>query len=129
MSHQYIDTHGRPTTADDPTRMMWYSSLCTYWTDDWSKLKQFGPGIPCCPHCRCPGMQSMMKHWDGGVKTQESTQPGYASFLSGCKETCHGKGVSIGRLWERVRASNNTELDKALNDAVKEMTKEQDTGK
>lgn len=119
---KYITTHGTPTTDNDPQRMMWYSSLCSYWTDDWLKLKTFGPGIPCCPRCGCPGMQSMMLHWDNGARQLDSKQPGYYLFLQDVKEKCHGKGVTIGKIWERVRANGNSEMDKALNEAIKELS-------
>jgi hypothetical protein len=121
----YLNTHGQPTTANDPQRMMWYSSQCSYWTDDWDNLKKFGPGIPCCPHCGCPGMQTMVLHWNNGASELDKEEPGYISFLQDVKEKCYGKGVSIGKLWERVRASSNSEMDKALNDAVKELSKNQ----
>lgn len=61
---KYITTHGEPTHKDNTQREIWYSAHCTYWTDDWSKLKTVGPGIPVCPYCSCPGMQLMALHWD-----------------------------------------------------------------
>lgn len=30
---------GTPCASDDPQRLLWYAANCTYWTDDWSKLK------------------------------------------------------------------------------------------
>lgn len=65
------------------------------------------------------------------MKRVDGEEPGYASFLQEVKEVCHGKGVSIGELWKRVKANANTEvydtkavMSKALSDAVKQIQKE-----
>jgi hypothetical protein len=118
---RYMTTHGQPTTADDPLREVWYSAQCCYWTDDWSKLKKFGSGIPCCPQCGSPGMQTMFQHWDKGVQEVDAREKGYALFLQDVKEKCYGRGNGIGMLWKMTKLSGNSEMDKALGDAVKEL--------
>jgi hypothetical protein len=35
---QYVTENGQCVNAADPHRGVWYG-WCTYWTDDWSKLK------------------------------------------------------------------------------------------
>lgn len=93
-SYQRID-NGEVTTADDPARGVWYpAGSCGYWTDDWSKLGNRG-GIPCCPHCGCPGMQTTAKNWfDGAEKFEKDDHPHYCAFLADSKEHCAGRGAS-----------------------------------
>lgn len=88
-SFQRLD-NGRPTNADDPLRGVWYSSggSCGYWTDDWQKVAN-GGGIPCCPVCRCPGMQATFREWmEGAERFQAEGHPHYVEFLSFHKERC-----------------------------------------
>lgn len=87
-----FDAKGSPVGASNPNRLMWHSAMCGYWTDDWSKLKRFGPGIPCCPVCHCPGMQTTMKDWDKGSVEHDKKHPGYLAFLNENKEVCFGRG-------------------------------------
>lgn len=118
----YIDTHGIPVSVNDPLREMWYSATCCYWTDDWSKLKKFGPGIPCCPQCGSPGMQSMYKHWHEGAIKHDKKEPGYSTFLQDVKEKCFGRGKGIGALW-KMKQDGKQKLDGALKEFLDEQGK------
>lgn len=118
MSARYITTHGEPTTAQDEQRVIWYSAQCTFWTDDWSLLKTVGPGIPCCPHCMMPGMQTMFKHWDKGAKEMDTREPGYYTFLQDVKDKCLGKGQAIGKIWNTIQQTGKGKLSAALKDLI-----------
>ena len=80
---------GKTTTADDPKRGVWYSAgvTCGYWTDDWSKLTTNG-GIPCCPKCRCVGMQTTADDWFSGAEKFQTDHSRYLEFLEWVKEKC-----------------------------------------
>lgn len=52
---KYVTQNGKPVSATDPKRAVWYSARCSYWTDDWSKVVKVGPGIPACPTCQSVG--------------------------------------------------------------------------
>jgi hypothetical protein len=103
---------------------VWYG-FCTYWTDDWGQLSRvkvkgspsgiegravgvLDSGIPCCPDCGSVGYQMDKTDWEEGVERLEASEPGYAKFLAGVKELCHGKGISLGSLWEE----HKKELDR-----------------
>ena len=79
---------GRPTTADDPKRLLWYG-FCTFWTDDWSKILTVGSGIPCCPTCKRQGFQITARQWFEGAEKYGKDHPGYTGFLLQMKEECH----------------------------------------
>jgi hypothetical protein len=79
---------GEITTADDPERGVWYSLRCGYWTDDWSKLKAVGPGIPVCPVCRCPGMRMTAADWAKGVADYAKDHPEYEHEINLKRERC-----------------------------------------
>ena len=84
---KYTDTEGKPVSATDPTRFVWYGIRgCGYWTDDQSKLTR--AGIPVCPHCGAPGMQTTAGQWDSSVAEYDAKNPGYAAFVSSGKEKC-----------------------------------------
>lgn len=81
------DLSGKPVAADDPSRGIWYS-MCTYWTDDWDTLRVRG-GIPCCPTCGSPGMQTTAADWFlGAAIHQGKGNPGYIAFLNQSQEQC-----------------------------------------
>ena len=108
MTNRYqLLSSGRSTTADDPERGIWYASnfdRCGYWTDDWTKLKTFGggvklttpngvvdsPGVPGCPNCGCPGMQTTYRSWMRGAESHEKDKgkPHYVAYLKSRKEVC-----------------------------------------
>ncbi len=89
--YQLLGT-GRPTTADDPERGMWYAThqdLCGYWTDDWTKLGRVGSGIPACPTCGCVGMQMTVAQWfEGARKFEADGKPRYVDYLEWRRELC-----------------------------------------
>jgi hypothetical protein len=91
---KFQDAYGQSTTQDNPNRQMWYSVRCTYWTDNWSKLKTTGPGIPVCPVCGSPGYQSDYNQFDKSAKRyNDQAMEGYYIFLQEVKERCLGKSV------------------------------------
>lgn len=96
--------------------MIWYG-FCTFWTDDWDELSSvevkgspsgiggravgaIDAGIPCCPDCGSVGYEIEDDEWWEGVQKVEADTPGYYKFITDLKELCHGKGESIGDLWE-----------------------------
>lgn len=98
----FLTAQGRPTTANQPDRLLWYSVKCSYWTDDFDKLTKMGPGIPCCPHCKSPGFQDEAGRWLDGAKKFDEKEPGYSDFLNRMKEKC--QTASIAKLWELEKA-------------------------
>lgn len=92
---------GKATTADDPMRGIWYG-ICTYWTDDWTKVAS--GAIPCCPKCGSPGFQIEAGQWEAGAQQFAATHPGYLVVLSDCKERCHGK-KQIMRLYNERKGA------------------------
>lgn len=69
--------------------LIWYAAgNCGYWTDDFSKLKIVGPGIPCCPKCSAVGFQMDKSDWDSGAEKFQEKRPRYIEFLNSIKETC-----------------------------------------
>ena len=108
---KFIAHTGNPVPAESPDRLMWYG-LCNYWTDDWDKVKRFGPGIPCCPICGAPGFQNVMANWDASAQEfQDNGHPDYVKFLNEVKESClRGKRMSsVYRMWLEVRRLNSGE--------------------
>lgn len=92
-----------------PLTMIWYG-FCTYWTDDWDELSTVpqeddvgAPEIPCCPECGSVGFEIEDDEWWEGVQRVEQDQRGYYSFIKALREHCHGKGISIGDLWEEYK--------------------------
>ena len=96
---------GTPTQRADPHRLLWYSTRCTYWTDDWPKLSSTGSrmmtlhgrsgpervdtgGIPCCPECGAVGFQAEAGGWLASAKAHDEKHPGYYEWLLANKETC-----------------------------------------
>lgn len=100
--------------------MIWYG-FCTYWTDDWDKLStqpvppgsKF-PGIPCCPDCGSVGYQMEEDEWWEGVQAFEAENPGYYKYIKAIKDTCHGKGISIGDLWEEYQKGEKNEAQSGI---------------
>jgi hypothetical protein len=86
----FYNAKGKSVKADDPQRLVWYGVRCTYWTDDFNKLKPRGPGIPTCPHCGSPGMQTEYADWEQSAADYERDRPhpNYAAFLMSYKEQC-----------------------------------------
>lgn len=115
MTAKYVKENGRHTAHNDPQRLVWYGP-CTYWTDDWTKLKSIGPGIPCCPHCKCPGFQTTYEHWEDGVKGFElNNHPRYEEFVNKTKETCFGRGVDFIKKYEQWLKNVNQSNDSSEN--------------
>lgn len=96
------------------SNMMWYG-LCTYWTDDWSKLSSTGtsigrfsekpmPGIPCCPNCGAVGFQCFVDEWNKSVEEYDKKEPGYAQFIADMKENCQGRGITTLDAWAERKA-------------------------
>lgn len=89
MTAKYLNHAGYQTLHNDPDRMVWHSP-CTYWTDDWTKLRDAG-GIPICPTCGCPGFQTDYQNWIDSAIEFEKTHPYYVEFLNQTKEECRGR--------------------------------------
>jgi hypothetical protein len=100
---RHTTENGNPTTKDDPARALWYAFRCGYHTDDWDKLKKFGPGIPCCPCCGGPGFVTTVTNWDRVVAKYDAMHPGYAGIVRQCFEKCHDLVGGIGGL---LKAAN-----------------------
>jgi len=41
----------KPTTAEDPERMIVYSTRCSFWTDNWNNVAYVND-VPVCPGCK-----------------------------------------------------------------------------
>ncbi len=87
---RYHDEAGRATSPDDPRRLMWYSTRCSYWTDDWTELKLLGQRIPCCPTCQAVGYQSPFEAFEFMLQSKETSKqlPGFAAYVLEHKEIC-----------------------------------------
>lgn len=79
------------------TDLIWYG-LCSYWTDDWSKLSDTGEkqgvgkghGIPCCPICGAVGFEQSATDWWRQVDEYEADgHPGYRAQVMAQKEVCN----------------------------------------
>jgi len=67
---------------------IWYGS-CSYWTDDWDKLKLVGHGLPVCPCCGAPGFITPTDDWlKGAQRFEDEGHPRYVEFLNDNKERC-----------------------------------------
>ena len=105
-SPKYHDENGNPTTANDRSRLLWYSARCGYWTDDWSKVKTTIGGIPCCPECGCVGLQVEAGKWeDGIIRFEKDNNPGYSDFVSKYKEKCLSKQGGWMKVWEAFKGT------------------------
>lgn len=73
---------------DDPSRYVFYSAKCTYWTDDFSKLGRTGFGIPCCPVCGMVGFQCTFEEWIINVleHTVRLKEERYLGYIDSIKE-------------------------------------------
>lgn len=90
--------------ADDPLRLVWYSTSCSFWTDDFDLLTKAGAtGIPCCPKCHCVGFQTTASAWEAGVRAYSVGQPAYAKFIADHKNVCEGYGVLTTQLWQKEK--------------------------
>ncbi len=97
---KHLTATGQATIATDPNRLIWYSSNCSFWTDDWGQIAKVG-GIPCCPTCQAPGFQTTAQEWEFGISTYDKVKPGYSVWLNGLKGCCHGRAVTIKDLWQQ----------------------------
>jgi hypothetical protein len=70
---------------------VWSSVLCGYWTDNWSKLAATTGGVPCCPECGCPGIETRLWDWNKCVAAYDLSHPGYRAFIQENKEHCFGR--------------------------------------
>lgn len=94
---EYRTENGDATKAFDPDRLIWYG-WCTYWTDDWEKIRNTKDvsGIPCCPVCGAYGFQSLASKWFEGAKRFEAEgNPRYVEFVHAFKEQCRGRKGSF----------------------------------
>jgi hypothetical protein len=86
---KYVTLNGEVTDVYDLNRAIWYSAVCTYWTDDWCKLSATFGKIPCCPYCRSVGFQTTAKEWCGDVaRFQAAGNPGYVNFIDQSRQQC-----------------------------------------
>lgn len=101
------------TRSRDPQRFVWYSAYCGYWTDNWNTLATVGSGIPCCPHCFCPGMQTTYEAWMAGATRFEQgvgtsiQRPRYVEWVNTRKEVCGGRGFDFlngHKVWLKQQA-------------------------
>lgn len=97
---KFFTERGFETTAEDPHRLVWYSANCGFWTDDWNVLKRVGPGIPCCPICKCPGMQIEFCQWLDEAMRFDAEHPGYLKFLNDKKAHCLANNGGPMKAWE-----------------------------
>lgn len=103
--YRRLDT-GESVAADDPERGIWYSAGCGYWTDDWSQLSCFGAGIPCCPHCNCPGMQTTAREWFVVLPEFLRSHPRYDEWLPISDKHCsRADNISFMEAYEMWRDS------------------------
>lgn len=109
MARATMTEPGLACALDDPKRAVWYSARCTFWTDDWSRLALVGPGIPCCPHCKCPGMQTDWEDWMNGVEGYDAKNPGYKSFIMGLLDKCSRKENDILKVWNSVKMEKSAQ--------------------
>jgi hypothetical protein len=93
---------GHAVASNDPSRGVWYSSSCGYWTDDWSKLVG---SIPSCPQCRSVGFQTTYADWiESSDKFEKEGHPRYTEWLLEDKEICtRGTSIFISNFIERYR--------------------------
>lgn len=93
----YQTADGKETTATDPRRMIFYGSgNCSFWTDDWTKVRLSMGQIPVCPHCGQVGFQMEARQWETGAANFESCfHPGYVEFLATTKEKCFHAPVLV----------------------------------
>lgn len=117
---EYRDLQGRKTNATDSNRMVWSSARCTFWTDDFSKLKAYNStGIPTCPHCNSPGYESVYTSWERSAKRHDAeVKEGYYSFLQEYKEKClqtkDGKPIPVVEAFRIWREDGKRKLNNAL---------------
>src|SRR5207247_687916 len=66
---------------------IWYG-LCTYWTDDLTKLSRTPGGIPCCPNGHVGFEAHAPIWWEDAQAFETKGNPGYIAYLEAIKETC-----------------------------------------
>lgn len=117
---KYLRLDGTPTDAEDPKRGIWYSAgqHCGYWTDDWSKLSRHTPGIPCCPHCGCVGMQTTARDWLAVPDLFLDTHPRYDEWLPQSKEQCgRASGISFMDAYRKWYAETQSSSNSGCGDS------------
>lgn len=102
---RFLNESGRAVAATDPTRLVWFSAHCGYWTDDWDQLNT--KRIPCCPKCGCPGRQTDGRGWDKGAREFDQQQPGYVEFLNAHKAECLKASGGMLKSWEAHLANRS----------------------
>lgn len=114
---KFVTENGKIVSADDPKRAIWYGR-CGFWTDDWDLLSKFGPGIPCCPKCNCPGYICTAGEWlDSAKKYDESGEKGYLECLVGNKGKCFKHyPAGMRSVWEMIKSAKE-KTDAAANDS------------
>lgn len=121
---QYRDLQGRKTSATDSNRMVWSSARCTFWTDDWEKLRAYNStGIPCCPHCGSPGYESVYASWKRSAERHDrEVKEGYSTFLQEMKEKCiqndRGKPVAVKEAFELWKQQGTNGLNAAIKSLI-----------
>lgn len=93
---------GKATTADSPNRSVWYG-ICSYWTDDWTKLKVAMGHIPVCPECGNIGRHVPAKEFFEDIALTEKQFPGFTEVYNKLKERCISQDE-----WEALLASIGT---------------------
>ena len=106
---KYYRDDGFSTNETDPERMIW-DGQCTFWTDDWSKVKK--ADIPCCTNCSAVGHMTTAKNWFEGVDEFVSEgNPDYRKFIDGLKNKCMGRGVTTSDAWRSYQEKVKAELN------------------
>lgn len=77
-----------PTTPDDPERAVWMGIGCTYWTDNWTKLKGDEGNSPICPVCEKNGYYNTFKAFQEDGDDTEKRFPNWHKFVAKTKERC-----------------------------------------
>tara|TARA_R100001143_G_C3357381_1_gene133296 strand:- start:1961 stop:2290 length:330 start_codon:yes stop_codon:yes gene_type:complete len=101
---EYVNySAGHATTADDPLRAVWFSSGCTFWTDDFSLLEIVN-GIPCCPKCGAPGFMCDAKNWAlSAAEFADDGHEGYEELLDEFKATCGGPNSNLMKEYKEFK--------------------------
>ncbi len=94
----YQRESGQRTTATDSNRMVWASTSCSYWTDNWLKLKYatiLGSRVPVCPVCHSPGLQCTAGDRDSAIAKWEQENPLPQPRVHESKEVCRRRHSTI----------------------------------
>lgn len=92
------------TTADDPERMIVYSTRCSFWTDNWNNVAEVG-GLSVCPACKNTLISVKHNVFFGQMETE------LAKRASENKEVCKGllKSTAIHDNRKEIQARSAAE--------------------